>query len=62
MAAPITDSHGNVIASVSVSGPTFRLGSDRLPEVADQVGEAAAQISLRLGWHGVPERPALSVG
>ena len=59
VAAPVTDSQGNVIASVSVSGPTFRLGSDRLPDVADQVREAAAQVSRRLGWHGVPDRPAV---
>ena len=49
-AAPIRNAHGDVIASVSVSGPTFRLGQDRLDEVVPELTRAAAEISHRLGW------------
>ena len=32
-AAPIRNAHGDVVASMSVSGPTFRLTDERLDEV-----------------------------
>jgi DNA-binding IclR family transcriptional regulator len=51
VAAPIYGADGVVIASVSVSGPTFRLPDDRLPEVIAQVMEAAVKISARMGHH-----------
>jgi DNA-binding IclR family transcriptional regulator len=50
VAAPLRNAHGDVVASISVSGPSFRLTSDRLPEVVRLVGEAAREISHRLGW------------
>jgi DNA-binding IclR family transcriptional regulator len=50
VAAPIRNAHGDVIASMSVSGPTFRLGEDRVNEVVKQLVEAAAEVSHRLGW------------
>jgi DNA-binding IclR family transcriptional regulator len=53
VAAPIAGSDGTVVASLSASGPTFRLTSDRLSDVSRQVCEAALEISHRLGWHGV---------
>lgn len=53
VAAPITGLAGGVVASLSASGPTFRMPASRLPEVADEVMAAAAEISRRLGWHGV---------
>ena len=53
VAAPVFGVEGDVVASVSASGPTFRLPADRLPAVAELVREAAAGISKRLGWHGV---------
>ena len=49
VAAPIRDAVGSVIASVSASGPSFRLPATRLPDVAAAVREAAAEISRRLG-------------
>ena len=33
VAAPIRNAHGDVIASMSVSGPTFRLSEERVEEV-----------------------------
>jgi DNA-binding IclR family transcriptional regulator len=50
VAAPIRSAHGDVIASMSVSGPTFRLTEDRVPAVVDAVLEAALEVSHRLGW------------
>ena len=53
IAAPIAGADGAVVASLSASGPTFRLSADRVPVVAEQVMSAAAEISRRLGWLGV---------
>ncbi len=49
-AAPIRNAHGDVVASMSVSGPTFRISSDRVDEVVGKVVEAAEEVSHRLGW------------
>lgn len=55
VAAPITGSDGEVAGSVSASGPTFRIPTHRVSEVAAKVVEAGRQISRRLGWHGLPK-------
>jgi len=52
VAAPIRNSHGEIIASVSVSGPTFRIDARRLPQLAHAVVRAAEDVSFRLGWRG----------
>jgi DNA-binding IclR family transcriptional regulator len=49
-AAPIRNAHGDVVASMSVSGPTFRLTEERVVEVVPQLLEAALEVSHRLGW------------
>jgi DNA-binding IclR family transcriptional regulator len=49
-AAPIRNAHGDVIASMSVSGPTFRLTEARVADVVPQLVEAAGEVSHRLGW------------
>jgi DNA-binding IclR family transcriptional regulator len=49
-AAPIRNAHGDVIASMSLSGPTFRLTEERLAEVIPQLVAAATEVSHRLGW------------
>jgi DNA-binding IclR family transcriptional regulator len=54
IAAPIRNAEGVVVASVSASGPTFRIPDTRIPEVADAVRQAAATISRRLGWSAGP--------
>jgi len=51
VAAPIRDQRGEVIASVSASGPVFRLTPERIPDVGETVRRAADEISGRLGWH-----------
>src|SRR3954449_13478173 len=50
VAAPIRNAHGDVVASMSVSGPTFRLSEERVAEVVRSVVAAAAEVSHRLGW------------
>ncbi len=49
-AAPIRNVHGDVVASMSVSGPTFRITNDRIDEVVTKLLEAADEVSHRLGW------------
>ena len=50
IAAPIRNAHGDVIASLSVSGPTFRLGEPRVKELVPVVQDAADEVSRRLGY------------
>jgi DNA-binding IclR family transcriptional regulator len=50
VAAPIRNAHGDVVASISVSGPTFRLTEARMEKVIPQCVEAGVEISHRLGW------------
>ena len=52
LAAPIRNAHGDVIASVSLSGPSFRLGPERVEELVPALVAAGAEISHRLGWSG----------
>jgi DNA-binding IclR family transcriptional regulator len=49
-AAPIRNAHGDVVASMSVSGPTFRLTPERRDEAVAKLVEAALEVSHRLGW------------
>ena len=50
VAAPIRNAHADVVASMSVSGPSFRLPEARLAEVVRMVVDAAEEVSHRLGW------------
>ena len=50
VAAPIRNAHGDVIASMSVSGPTFRLTEEKLPAVIELLVGSADEVSHRLGW------------
>ena len=50
IAAPIRNAHGDVIASLSVSGPSFRLGEARVKELIPVVQDAADEVSRRLGY------------
>jgi DNA-binding IclR family transcriptional regulator len=50
VAAPVRNAEGTVVASVSASGPSFRIPADRIPALADAVRRAAAEASRRLGW------------
>jgi DNA-binding IclR family transcriptional regulator len=52
VAAPVRNADGDVVASISASGPSFRIPADRIPGLAGSVQQAAAEISRRLGWAG----------
>jgi DNA-binding IclR family transcriptional regulator len=47
---PVRNAEGNVIASISASGPSFRIPAGRIPALAGAVRRAAAEVSHRLGW------------
>jgi DNA-binding IclR family transcriptional regulator len=49
-AAPIRSAHGDVIASMSISGPTFRLTGAKLETAIPMLVAAATEVSHRLGW------------
>ena len=51
VAAPVRNVHGEICASMSVSGPTFRLGTERVEQLLPLLLRAAADVSARLGWH-----------
>jgi DNA-binding IclR family transcriptional regulator len=57
LAAPIRNAHGEVVASLSLSGPSFRLDESRTSDVAAMVVAAAEEVSHRLGWGAVVARP-----
>jgi DNA-binding IclR family transcriptional regulator len=50
LAAPIRNAHGDVIASMSVSGPSFRLDEQAVEKAIPLLQEAALEVSHRLGW------------
>jgi DNA-binding IclR family transcriptional regulator len=52
VAAPVRDAEGRVIASISASGPSFRIPAERIPQLAESVRRAADAVSRRLGWAG----------
>ncbi len=49
VASPVFDHTGQVIATISISAPVFRLDDEMLHNVALCVGRTAAEISQRLG-------------
>ncbi len=49
IAAPVIDHTGNVIAAISVSGPTSRITDETVADLAEEVMGAAREISLALG-------------
>ncbi len=51
-AAPVRNAEGTVIASISASGPSFRMPADRIPRLVSSVRRAAGEVSRRLGWTG----------
>lgn len=51
VAAPIRGMGGTVIASLSVSGPSFRLTGDRLSATIAPLLAAASEVSSRMSYH-----------
>jgi DNA-binding IclR family transcriptional regulator len=50
IAAPVRDHRGEVVAGVSVSGPSYRFNVTRAKSFAPAVMKAAESISRKLGW------------
>lgn len=48
--APVFNHEGRVVGAISISGPSNRLTSKRIPEVAPLVRQAAERVSKRLGF------------
>jgi IclR family transcriptional regulator, acetate operon repressor len=50
VAAPIWSSKNEVIASVCISGPSYRVTKERIPELGELTKQAGLEISEKLGW------------
>ncbi|HHI69566.1 MAG TPA: IclR family transcriptional regulator [Rhodobacteraceae bacterium] len=50
IAAPIFNSFGEVVAGISISGPSARLSLERIPSVGAVVAKRAAELSTTLGY------------
>jgi hypothetical protein len=50
--AAVRDHRGDVVASITVSGPSYRLPTERLHSLGDPVRLVAARISAQLGHRG----------
>jgi DNA-binding IclR family transcriptional regulator len=55
VAAPVFSHDGVVIATVCVSGPSYRLVAERIAEVGRLAADSALEISRGLGYLGQPE-------
>ncbi len=51
VAGPVLNHAGQIVAAISVVGPTTRLTPARIPELAQMVRETSQKISYRLGYH-----------
>ncbi|MEV1198938.1 IclR family transcriptional regulator [Microbispora rosea] len=56
VAAPVLGVDGSVVASLSASGPSFRMPETAIAAVAEQVMAAAQEVSARMGWFGPARR------
>lgn len=50
VAAPVYAGDGTVVAALCVAGPAYRLSRDELTRIGDQVRDAAAKTSVRVGF------------
>ena len=51
VAVPILNYTGSVVASMSISGPSYRLPIERLHQLAELATAAGREISTQLGWN-----------
>ena len=54
VAAPVRGADGDVIAALSVSGPSFRMDPEDFPRLARRLVAGADELSRRLGFFGRP--------
>ncbi len=50
LAAPVRASDGSVVAALSISGPTMRIGTERFPELGGLLVAEAGKLSRQLGY------------
>ena len=50
VAAPLRDFSGKVVAAISTSGPTHRMGPEKLKTIRTEISAAARDISKKLGF------------
>jgi IclR family KDG regulon transcriptional repressor len=50
IAVPIFDYSGNVVAAISISGPTIRMTDERIEKLQEHIQYIGRQISKRLGY------------
>lgn len=50
VAAPIRNYNGDIIAAVSIPGPTKRMTDDRISQIIPALVDTAQRISYRMGW------------
>jgi DNA-binding IclR family transcriptional regulator len=53
-AVPVRNHDGEVLAALSVSGPSARLTAERLDSLCPEIGRAGREVSRALGWNGSP--------
>jgi len=57
VSAPIFDATGQVIAAITISGPTIRLTERKISEYASRVMSVTAQVSRAMGLNGSAKLP-----
>jgi IclR family transcriptional regulator, acetate operon repressor len=50
VAAPIRSAKNEVIAAVCISGPSYRITKERIPELGELTKKAGLEISEKLGF------------
>ncbi len=55
IAAPIYDHSGRVLAAISISGPAYRMGSNKITAYIPALKKAATEISNQLGYFSKSE-------
>ena len=50
MAAPVRGARGEVVAALSITGPTLRMTPERIEELAPVLIQEARLLSRRLGY------------
>lgn len=54
LAAPVFDHTGRVAGAISISGPTYRLGPEKIEEFVEPLLETTAAVSADMGYNGRP--------
>jgi len=49
--APVLNHSGEPVAAISIAGPAFRVGGERMSDLVDAVTGAARQLSAAMGFH-----------